>query len=145
MDDLIHLLPLDIIFQIIPYTYHLQNKNLLLDIVNFNVTKTTLLDLYYNYWIIVMQSQDLEEDKAWLINDLVAYANNDKATMYGYIDNFYTIIKRNPFLKSNNAINKYVNNLEKKTLMTEINIFLGLFTIQERNEFFIFIIPRLNL
>lgn len=145
MDNFIHSLPFDILLLIIPYTYQLQNKNLLEDIRNLNVSKKTLLELYYNYWIIVMQSQDPEEDKAWLINDLVAYANNDKATMYGYIDNFYTIFKRNPFLQSNEVINKYVDNLKKKKLITQINIFLGLFTILERNEFFIFIGSRLNL
>lgn len=145
MDNFIHSLPLDIILLIIPYTYQLQNKNLLEDIRNYYLSKKTLLDLYYNYWIIMMQSIDPEEDEAWLINDLVAYANNDKATMYGYIDNFYTIFKRNPFLQSNKALNKYIDNLEKKELITQINIFLGLFTIQERKEFFIFIGPRINL
>jgi hypothetical protein len=145
MDNLIKQLPLDILLLIIPYTYQLQNKDLLLDIQNFNVSKTKLLELYYNFWIIVLQSQDQEEDTGWLINDLEAYANNDKASMYGYVDNFYSIFKRNPMLQSKKVINKYIHILKKKTLITQINIFLGMFTIQERNEFFIFSKPRLNL
>jgi hypothetical protein len=144
MNDLINKLPLDIVNYIIPYTYNLQPKNLLLDIVNLNITKAKLMKLYYNFWIIEMQSIDQEEDKGWLINDLFAYSNNDKATMYGYVDNFYQIFKRNIFLQSKDNIDNYILNLEKKKLITQINIFLGLFTIKERKDFFIFIAPRLN-
>jgi len=142
--NIIQKLPLDIVNYIILYTYNLQSKNLLVDIVNFNDSKAKLMELYYNFWIIKVQSLDPEEDKGWLINDLFSYANNDKATMYGYVDNFYQIFKRNIFLQSKDDIDKFINNLEKKKLITQINIFLGLFTIKERKEFFIFIAPRLN-
>jgi len=134
MKDFIQKLPIDIVLQIIPYTYNLQNKNLLDDIINYKETKTKLFELYYKYWIIEAQSQDPQEDKNWLINDIYAYANNDHATMYGYIDNFYHIFKRNIFLQSNEKIDKYVYNLEKKKVLIQINIFLGLLNIKERKD-----------
>lgn len=134
MMDFIHRLPLDIILYIIPYTYNLQNKNLLNDIIDYKKTRSLLLELYYKYWIIEAQSQDPEEDKRWLINDIIAYANNDKATMYGYVDNFYNIFKRNISLQTNDNIDKYIIHLYKKPAKTKINIFLGLLTIDERND-----------
>ena len=54
--------------------------------------------------------------------------------MYGYVDNFYNIFKRNIYLQTNESIDKYINILEKKNVKTQINIFLGLLTIDERND-----------
>jgi hypothetical protein len=137
MDVLMNKLPRDIVLHIIPYTYRLQNKNLLDDIIDFTRSKTILFELYHKYWIIGMQYHDENEDKYWLINDIYAYANNYKATMYGYVDNFYNIFKRNKYLKTNEDIDNYVSNLEKKDVSSHINIFLGLLTIKERNNIII--------
>jgi hypothetical protein len=134
MNDFMNKLPRDIVLQIIPYTYQLQNKNLLNDIINYKKAKTALLELYYKYWIIDLQSIDPDEHKYWLINDIFAYANNYNASMYGYVYNFYNIFKRNMFLKTNEDIDTYVINLEKKDVSSQINIFLGLLTIEERND-----------
>jgi hypothetical protein len=134
MNKFINRLPLDIVLQIIPYTYNLQNKNLLEDIVNYTQTKTKLFELYHKFWMIDLISLDPEEDKNWLINDIFGYANNNHATMNGYIDHFYNIFKRNIFLQTNEKIDKYVYNLEKKGVNTQINIFLGLLTIKERKD-----------
>jgi hypothetical protein len=134
MKDFIERLPMDIILQIIPYTYNLQNKDLLNDIIHYKESRTLLFELYHNYWIIEAQMLDPEEDINWLINDIVAYANNYKATMFGYVDNFYNIFKRNICLQTIDNIDKYVNKLEEKKVKTQINIFLGLLTINERND-----------
>jgi hypothetical protein len=133
MKELIQKLPTDIILQIIPYTYNLQNKNLLNDIINYNKTKTILLELYHNFWIIEMQSQE-EEDKYWLINDLIAYTNDYNATMNGYVDKFYNIFKRNFFLQKNEDIDKYFYNFNNKEVTSQINIILGLLTANERED-----------
>jgi hypothetical protein len=133
MDNFIKRLPTDIVLQIIPYTYNLQNKDLLNDIINYKKTKSLLLELYYKYWIID-NNEDEQEDKYWLINDLIGYANNDEATMFGYVDHFYNIFKRNNSLQTNEAVDKYINKLEKKKVETQINIYLGLFTANERND-----------
>jgi len=134
MKDFIDRLPLDIVLQIIPYTYNVQNKDLLNDIVNYKETKSLLLELYYNYWIVYAQEEP-EQDRNWLINDIIGYANNDIGTLYGYVDKFYTIFKRNIFLKTEKAIDKYVKKLNKNNVNTEINIFLGLLQANERDEF----------
>ena len=134
MKNFIQRLPTDIILRIIPYTYNVQNKDLLNDIIHYKESRTLLLELYHNYWIIEAQMQDPEEDINWLINDIIAYANNDNATMFGYVDNYYNIFKRNIFLKTIEIIDKYRNKLEEKKVQTQINIFLGLLTIRERND-----------
>jgi len=134
MNQLIKKLPLDIVLRIIPYTYNVQNNNLLNDIYNYTETKITLLALYHQCWIIERQMSDPEEDKNWLINDIFAYANNYNPSMYGYIDKFYNIFKRNIFLRTKEQIDKYVDKLEQKEVMTQINIFLGLLTPLDRVE-----------
>ena len=104
------------------------------DIINYKEKQSLLLKLYHKYWIIDGESEDIEEDKNWLINDIFSYANNYNATMYGYIDKFYNIFKRNIYLKSNEDIEKYISNLQRKKVKIQINIFLGLLTIDERND-----------
>jgi len=135
-------IPTDIISRIISYTYNLQNKNLLDDIINYKETKTLLFELYYNLWIVERDGY-VNEDKEWLINDIFAYANNYNAGMFGYIDNFYNIFKRNLHLQTNEKIDKYIYKLQKKTLLSQINIFLGLFNIKERGDI-IHNFPRVN-
>jgi hypothetical protein len=135
MEKLIRNLPMDIVLRIIPYTYQLQQRPLLDDIENFTKTKTRLLESYYQYWTIEIQEPEPDEYKWWLINDFFGYANGNQATMYGYIDKFYNIFLRNHFLQSDQAVNKYIKKLEKKDISTQINIFLGLFTVKERNDF----------
>ena len=134
MEQLMNRLPLDVIFfNIIPYTYSVQNKTLLHDIVNYHETKLLLSQLYYNFWIEQSQ-QDEPEVKIWLINDIYAYANHDVAGMYGWIEPFYNIFKRNTFLQTNEKIDNYLHLLERKHVTSHINIFLGLLTPKERND-----------
>jgi len=133
MRELIRKLPMELVLQIIPYTYCLQNKTLLHDIKNYTESKTILSNYYYNYWIIFIQSQE-PQDKYWLVNDLFAYANNYNPTMNGYDEHFYNIFKRNTFLQSNKDIDRYILNLEKKDVSSQINIFLGMLTPNQRND-----------
>jgi hypothetical protein len=144
MNQFMNRLPMDIVLQIIPYTYHLQDKKLLDDIRDYNETKAVLFELYHHFWIIERQSLDAEEDKNWLINDIFAYVNNHHATMYGYVEKFYDIFKRHIFLQTNEKIDKYVCQLEKKQIATQINIFLGLLTIKERNDMITFSVSNAN-
>jgi hypothetical protein len=134
MIDFIKKLPLDIILQIIPYTYNLQNKKLLCDIINYKQVKTILLESYNDFWRIEIESEDTEEYKDWLINDLFVYANNYNPLMYGYNDKFYDIFTRNIFLKTRMDVYKYVHRLEKREVSSQINILLALLNPNERNE-----------
>lgn len=145
MKQFIDKLPIEITLHIISYTYNLQNKKLLNDIIHYKETQLLLLELYYNYWIIDReQLDDPDVDKYWLINDIFAYANNHNAIMYGYIDNFYNIFKRNISLQTIEAIEEYVSKLKEKNVNTQINIFLGLLTIDERNDFVTLFCPKLK-
>ena len=140
MKEFIQKLPMDIVLQIIPYTYNLQNKNLLRDIINYNQTKNKLLELYKYFWTKEIQSEESEESeeyKYWLKRDLFIYANNYNLSYYE--DKFYNILKRNIFLQSEKKIYKYITNLQKKELSTQINILLAFLNIDERNELLIYI------
>jgi len=119
-------LPMDMRLRILPYTYRVQSNHLLRDIESYKQTKETLLSVYHSYWN--------SEDRDWLINDIFAYANHYKATMYGYVDNFYSVFKRKPQLQTIESIHTYVNHLQKKDVKTQINIVLGLFTVYERTD-----------
>ena len=137
MTTLLHKLPRDIVDHIIPYTYNTQNKKLLDDIQNYYDTKQAILMLYEESW--KQESDDLDISdyypNEWLINDIYAYSNNYYPGMYGFVKSFYNIFRRCLFLKKIKDIEKYVSKLEKKPSNTQINIFWGLFTPEERMLF----------
>ena len=133
MNKFIDRLPQDIIDYIIPFTYQLQNKPLLCDIKNYKETKDLVLELYYKWWIIYMGETE-PEHKYWLINNIIAYINNYKATMYGYVEDFYNIFRRNQYLQTHEDINNYVSSLENKSVDRQINIIWSLLTPKERND-----------
>ena len=128
--EIVARLPKDIRLHIIPYTYQVQPKCLLRDIKDFKETQDVLLHMYHDYWGEIQPG----EDKNWLLNDLFAYANHHKATMYGYVDNFYRIFSRNKRLNTVDAIHRYIRKIEEKPSGTQINIVLGLFDVHERTD-----------
>ena len=141
MQKYISKLPEHIIDYIIPYTYQLQNKVLLEDIQNYTKTKDRILQLYYDLWINYMD--DVEpEDKYWIINDIVAYMNDDRAIMCGYVDKFYNIFRRKLSLKTNGDVLTYIENLEQLSTNTQINILWGLLLPNEREDIIIDFIGR---
>jgi hypothetical protein len=119
-------LPKEIINLILFYSHSYQPKYLLEDIKNVNIVKEELFIMYRHYWEY--------EDMDWLINDIFSYANEYNATMYGYVDKFYKIFLRHTRLENILEVEKYIRSLERKTVISQINIFLGLMTIEERNE-----------
>ena len=136
MNEFMGRLPLEVIFfHIIPYTYNIQSKYLLEDIVSYTHAKTLLTEMYYNFWILFAEDTE-PEDKNWLLNDIYTYANEDNATMNGYVENFYNIYRRNIMLDSKEKIDQYISNLrEKNDVKKQINIFMALLSAKERNEF----------
>jgi len=136
MNELMNRLPLEVIFfHIIPYTYNIQSKSLLEDIVSYSHAKNLLIEMYYNFWILFAEDTE-PEDKNWLLNDIYTYANEDNATMNGYVENFYNIYRRHIMLDSNEKIDKYISNLhERRNVRKQINIFIGLLSAKERIEF----------
>ena len=127
----IYRLPEEIRQQIIPYTYNIQNHKLLDDIRNFFRTRYTLLEIYYQRWIAELGEEE-PEDKWWVINDITRFANKNKSTMYGYIDSFYNIFMRIYQLHTKEQIQIYITTMQSKSINSQINIFWGIMTHDER-------------
>lgn len=131
---LLYKLPIEIIHKILFLTYKPQKSVLLKDIRNYIEINHFLRNLYYKKFIITLK-QPHNEDNHWLINDLYAFLNNGNALMYGYIDKFYDVFKRKDKLNNKKQIHKFLNNLDKNNVSTQINIFLAIMTINERNNY----------
>ena len=139
MEELMDYFPREIALQIMQYTYQVQDKTLLEDIVNFTKSKARLYFLYLTYFTM---REEGDEYESWLSNDIVLYMNNFRHTgvLYGggYVDKFYTRLSRNPFLNTREKIDRYVVNLGINGvdgITKEISIYLGLLTSEEREEF----------
>ena len=126
-------LPKELIDYIIPYTYKPQNKDLLNDIVDYKKTKLKVLELYYIYWRLYINEGELE-DKYWLLNDIIIYANDNKPTNKGYVEKFYDIFGRISQLHTKENIDIFVCNLENKCVETQINIAWGVLLPIERQS-----------
>jgi len=133
MCDIIRKLPDDLINRIIPYTYSLQSKELTEDIISYYKGKKLVTSIYYEMWF---DSYEENSDKNWLINDLFAFANDYNPTMFGFKESFYNIFSRNNMLKKDESkINNYIFRLEDYDINKQINIFWGVFTPEEREDF----------
>ena len=115
------ILPTEIIHKIISYTYCPQPKFLTEDIISFYVSKQVCNFLYYDYWIIQMGNETLE-DKYWLLTNLYNYINKIPFIFNRVFTRMYNI----------NHVNKFYN---KTDIKTQINIIFGLMTPLERNTF----------
>lgn len=128
-------LPMDIINHILPYTYSIQSPELLDDIRSYYITKESIEKIYFNIWFDEYFVDD-KVDKCWLINDLFAFANDYNATIFGFVDSFYDIFSRNIMLKKDlQKINNFIRLIENNNIEKQINIFWGLFTPEEREDF----------
>jgi len=151
---MIKFLPQNIKDHILSYHCRSQPNYLLLDIQSFVESKKELERIYYDYFQNYMGEFNLPlEDKYWIINDLVRFLNQNVPTMLFYHDLFYEVFERNIYLFtrkkslisrlssciiSNNQIKKkiidrYIKILDDKDIMTQINLYWGLMTPEERN------------
>ena len=144
MEDILFFLPREIVSQIMQYTYQVQDKSLLSDIVNYTECKERLYFLYLTFFTIRDQ---VDEYESWLSNDIAYYMNEfchtDLFYGGGYVDKFYTRLSRNPFLNSKEKIDKYVTKLSSNGIdgiTKEINIYLGLLKSEEREDFILWVI-----
>lgn len=133
--ELLDLLPIEIIYIIIGYTYQPQNKVLLEDIIDYHESKLNIHMLYNKIYSLHFEFEP-NADLNWLINDIFGYVNDYNPTMNGYIDKFYKILFRNFSLrlKIKTQIHQYILVLENKPVKTQINILWGLLYPKERNE-----------
>lgn len=122
-------LPEDIQRQILPYTYFPQSDILIEDIKNYHTTLNLIKEIYKWYC-------DDNEILDWLINDIQGWLNNNIATMFGYTGKFINTIKRNPYYHLRVPdVESYIENFDKIPPNTEVRIFWGLLTPDERKQF----------
>lgn len=153
---MIKLLPQNIKDHILSYHCRPQPNYLLLDIQSFVDSKKELERIYYDYFQNYMIEFNLPlEDKYWIINDLIRFLNQNVPTMICYHDLFYEVFERNIYLftkKKTSLINRlssciisqhqikrkiidrYIKILDDKDIMTQINLYWGVMTPQERND-----------
>jgi hypothetical protein len=125
-------LPIELIYHIQKYSYNIQNKDLLVDLTHFLTTKELLYTYYFNYWLSIDSDSDF---KYYILCDLIGYACNNKTLAFGFNEHFYNIFLKNFSLNNKNKVDKYLVYFDKCTQDSQINILLGLFTKNERNEF----------
>lgn len=124
-------LPMELIYIILRYTYRPQRPSLLEDIENYSKSLLEIKDIYYNNWFQIEPGEHIN----WLENDIVRYANNNRPTNLGAHIKMHNILDRsimNLKLKALPIYNIYTVNVN-----VVINIFWGLFTVDERREFII--------
>lgn len=153
---MIKFLPENIKNHILSYHCRQQPNYLLEDISNFVESKKELERIYYDYFRNYMEEFNLPlEDKYWIINDLVRFLNQNVPTMLFYHELFYNVFERNTYLFTRKKtslisrlssciiskskikkiiIDRYIKILDDKDIMTQINLYWGLMTSQERNE-----------
>lgn len=121
-------LPNELLLKILSYTYEPQNKTLLQDIRDFHESKLTIDTFYSEKWNPFVN----ECPRDWIINDIFIFMNDHIPTMFGYCKKCKDIINRNPFVKNTD---NFIFRTEIKHVDSQINIFLGLLTVQERKDF----------
>ena len=131
---IIQKLPYSIQNHILSYTYNIQPKILLDDIKSYFSTKCIIHSFYYDTF---SWSFHLEEhaDLNWLENDIIAYSNMYKATIY--VESFYELFYRHFTFhkKPIQHMDLFMDRLLEKSPATTINIMWGLYKVCERIKF----------
>ena len=122
-------LPIELVQIILRYTYCPQPSNLLDDIKSFTGILPIIIKAYYIYWNVLEPGEYIN----WLENDIIRYANSDRPTNLGPHPKMQDIIGRSFMHLKLKGLPIYNNKrLHPKTIA---NIFWGLFTVKERQEF----------
>ncbi len=133
-------LPIEIIlYEIIPYTYHLHPPELREDMLHFIRTKKEIEDSYFRYWQFEMNGYE-NEYMDWLSNNILFFFNDyNPSNDNGYTSLIYEIFRRyHPLSKlTYTDIYHYIhvvfynmNNSSK-----QVKFIWGLLTIAERERF----------
>ena len=122
-------LPMELIQIILRYNWEPQPQFLLDDITSFTETLHIISEAYHVYWNVLEPGEHIK----WLENDIIRYANSGRPTNLGPHPKMQDIIGRSFMHKKMTELPIYNNNrLHPKRL---INIFWGLFTVAERQDF----------
>jgi hypothetical protein len=132
--ELISKLPEDIINRIIPYTYNIQNKELLADIIHYNNSLTRIIKIYKrSIWCPLPEYFYIETQtpyKSGLLFDLCTYTYLNGEMFIGDVNIWDRSIAFNKFKDYKNK-----NHFDSTYKMRKIKIIWGLMTIQERKNF----------
>ena len=79
---------------ILPYTYQPQSPELCMDIQSYHTVLQHLSQIYKTTYIAYKN-----EDKEWLLYDIILYMNNHKSLLYGYEDCYIEWFRRLYMLK----------------------------------------------
>jgi len=144
------LLPNEIQYNIMSYSYSHQTPLLCRDIRDYYVTLKETYQCYYNTFIGEWGDSEPEE-KNWLINDIYNYMNDYYPMCLGYRENFRGIIERSFVYRywSNkgleNTLDKFLYKLNKKGVDCEINLVWGLLTPEEREYFMYYSVNSIDI
>lgn len=129
-------LPNEIIGKILGFYYSPQPIVLMEDIRSFYDFHAEASKYYYRYWITVLNSA-LNEDRNWLLNDLILFLNDYIATMYGYTKNYCSVINRLHGLEKKPILQviKHIISLYDRPVNIQIKVICGLLTPRERGVF----------
>ena len=136
-------LPVEVIDNIIAYTYSPQHEDLLMDIHMYHNSMANIHRMFYNTFYSV-DNRDIY--KIELLDALILYTNNYIPIGHGYHEDFYAIWNRYPLFQKNlenddinkSKIDKYIEDIFlKKSINTQINLLWGIFTYGERLNFII--------
>ena len=134
LNELIKILPKEIIRKIRFMAHKSQKGKMLRDIKNYITINQYLRNMYYMR-IIIRENLIEPEDKNWLINDWYAFLNKNHPLMHGYINEVYHFFKRRKNINTKKQVIRFINAMDKKNVSTQINIYLGMMTNYERIKF----------
>ena len=136
-------LPVELIDNIISYTYSPQSEELIMDIHMYHNSMANIHRMFYNTFYSV---DNTDIYKIELLDSLMLYTNNYIPLHHGYHEDFYMVWNRFPLFKQNientdinkPKIDKYIEDIfSKKSINTQINLLWGIFTYGERLNFII--------
>jgi hypothetical protein len=136
-------LPVELIDNIISYTYSPQHEDLLMDIHMYHNSMANIHRMFYNTFYSV-DNRDIY--KLELLGSLMLYTNNYIPIGHGYHEDFYMVWNRFPLFQKNlentdinkSKIDEYIEKIFlKKSINTQINMIWGIFTYGERLNFII--------
>lgn len=135
-------LPVELIGNIISYTYSPQPEELVMDIHMYHNSMSNIHKMFYNTFYS-LGNTDIY--KIELLDALILYANNYIPLSNGYHEDFYMIWNRYPLFKKYTEndtkrykIREYIENVFiQKSINARINMLWGIFTYGERLNFII--------
>jgi len=132
--ELISKLPEDIVNRIIPYTYNIQCKELLEDVVHYNNSLRRIIKIYKkSVWCPLPQNYYIEANnpyKKGLLFDLCTHTYLNAEIFIGNVNIWDRSISFNKFKNYKNR-----NHFNSIPVMRKIKIMWGLMTMKERDNF----------